>query len=103
VRYAIHVALDDDVAAGDASLSYLFEFQTEFVEPGTILQAFLGTIDDVFGANQNLRQTYTVTRVDRRSGDKEALGEGMVPPNNQGLVTPSTIEATTASSLPEEG
>ena len=49
----------------------------------------------VFPANQNLRQTYTVTLIDHRRGEVTSpfinrptvLGTGMVPPNNQGRVT----------------
>ena len=38
-------------------------------------------------AAQNLTQTYTVTKVDRRGRDT-MLGTGIVPPNNQGNATP---------------
>ena len=37
-------------------------------------------------ANQNLVQTYTVTKVTWHS--KTVLGTGIVPPNNQGIATP---------------
>lgn len=96
VRYEIHVALGDDIQEGQPSLTYRFEFKTEFQNTDTIRQAFLGPIDQVFGENQNLRQTYTVTRVDyrgrknrRNRGSRTVLGKDLpVPPNNQGLVTP---------------
>src|SRR5262249_50873838 len=39
-------------------------------------------------AAQNLTQTYTVTRVDHRTGTRTPLGSGIVPPNNQGIATP---------------
>ena len=96
VRYEINIALDDDVAAGRKTISYQFEFRTNFRNPDTILQSFLGIIEDdlpgqpdlVFDENQNLRQTYRVTRVDHRTGKKDMLGMGRVPTNNQGLLTP---------------
>jgi hypothetical protein len=88
VLYEIHVALGDDVAAGRPTLSYQFQFDTRFRNRRTTLQAFLGTIQEVFDDNQNLRQKYTVTRVNHRTGRKTVLGTGKVPPNNQGLVTP---------------
>lgn len=94
VLYQIHVALGDDVGEGKPTISYRFEFKTEFVNNQTILQSFLGILngDDVdgdgFDDNQNLRQTYTVTRVNQKNGKKLVLGKGLVPPNNQGLVTP---------------
>jgi Domain of unknown function (DUF4331) len=45
-------------------------------------------IQHVGDANQNLTQTYAVTKVDHRSGKKTSLGGGVVPPNNQGIATP---------------
>lgn len=88
VRYTIHVALGDDVQRGQATISYHFDFNTRFKNKRTILQSFLGVINDVDDANQNLTQTYKVTRVDHRSGQKKGLGTGVVPPNNQGRLTP---------------
>lgn len=89
VRYEIHVALDDDVELGEPTLTYQFRFKTRYINNQTILQSYLGVIDKVFDDSQNMRQTYSVTRIDRRTGKKEILGKGLpVPPNNQGLVTP---------------
>ena len=93
VLYEIHVALGDDVEDGRKTLSYQFRFETRYKNEDTILQSFLGVLDgtlDEFGfdVNQNLRQTYTVTKVDHRSGTKKLLGNGQTTPNNQGLVTP---------------
>ncbi len=89
VLYQIHVALGDDVAKGRATLSYRFRFKTRFKDRNTILQSYLGVIEAVDDPNQNLTQTYTVDQVDRRAGyHRRRLGEGVVPPNNQGRVTP---------------
>lgn len=113
VRYEIHLALGDDVAAGRTTLSYQFHFTTTFQNQRTILQSFLGPIEDVFDENQNLRQTYEVTMVDHRPSAKQThtrLGRGMVPSNNQGLLTrfynqrddgemPAKSGATTAGAL----
>jgi hypothetical protein len=89
VLYQIHVATGDDVAAGKATLSYEFAFTTTFKNQNTILQSYLGIINDVGDANQNLVQTYTVTKVDHRQHDhRTLLGTGTVPPNNQGVATP---------------
>ena len=53
------------------------------------MQSYLGVINDVGDANQNLIQTYTVTKVDHRHGNhRTVLGTGTVPPNNQGIATP---------------
>jgi hypothetical protein len=89
VLYEIHVSLDGDVGTGAKTISYQFEFDTTYQNEGTILQAYLGVVDQTFGDNQNLRQTYQVTRVD--GGGETVLfdnGDTMVPPNNQGQVTP---------------
>jgi hypothetical protein len=88
VLYQIHVALGADVAAGRASLSYQFRFATNFKNQNTILQSYLGVVQHVGDANQNLTQTYTVTKVDHRTHRETLLGSGVVPPNNQGNATP---------------
>lgn len=95
VLYEIHLALgSDSVAAGRADISYQFKFQTHYKNTGTILQSYLGVIQNIDDANQNLTQTYTVTRVDHRKrkghrvNEETLLGSGVVPPNNQGIATP---------------
>jgi Domain of unknown function (DUF4331) len=103
VRYEIHVALGDDVAAGRATLSYWFLFQTNYKNPNTILQSYLGVINDVDDANQNRTQTYKVIKVDHRSGKETVLGSGLVPPNNQGLVTPFYNQGNNGDNSAREG
>jgi hypothetical protein len=88
VQYVIHVATGQDVAQGRATYDYQFQFNTQFKNQDTILQSFLGVIQDVDDDAQNLTQTYNVVRVDRRSGEHMMLGHGVVPPNNQGIATP---------------
>ncbi len=96
VLYEIHIALGkEDIKAGRATLTYQFRFETRYKVEGTILQAFLGPLEGVideegFDENQNLRQTYKVTKLDQRKKGPMArtrLGSGRVPPNNQGLLT----------------
>jgi hypothetical protein len=88
VLYEIHVATADDVAAGRATISYQFRFTTRYKNTKTILQSYLGVIQNVDDAAQNLTQTYTVTKIDHRTGQRTLLGRGVVPPNNQGNATP---------------
>jgi hypothetical protein len=88
VLYTIHVSTGNDVAAGIATFSYEFRFSTVFKNQGTILQSFLGVIQNVNDENQNLTQVYTVTKVDNKNGTRTQLGTGLVPPNNQGIATP---------------
>ena len=69
VAYDIHVSLDDNIGQGKADLTYRFRFKTVFANNATIL-SYLGPVEPagpgVFPANQNLRQTYTVTLIDHR-------------------------------------
>jgi len=88
VLYEIHVATGPDVAAGRATFSYQFRFSTTFRNRQTILQSYLGVVNDVGDAAQNLIQTYSVTKIDHRTGAWTSLGGGIVPPNNQGNATP---------------
>ena len=88
VLYEIHVATGPDVAAGKPTYSYQFRFMTHFKNQNTILQSYLGVIANIDDAAQNLTQTYTVTKVNHRTGHCTALGNGVVPPNNQGIATP---------------
>ena len=99
VLYAMHIATGADLAAGKPTITYLFKFDTTF-KNNTIAQSFLGAIENVNDAKQNLTQRYSVTKVvhhdqqvgnvDQRESDTiEVLGTDLtVPPNNQGLVTP---------------
>jgi hypothetical protein len=91
VLYQIHVSLGKDVAEGKPSVSYEFRFKTAYKNSSTILQSYLGVVQNVGDAAQNLTQTYTVTKVDHRPRAKHptiVLGTGIVPPNNQGIATP---------------
>lgn len=88
VLYEIHVSTGADLANGVPTFSYQFRFTTAFKNQNTILQSFLGVIQDVDDAKQNLTQTYTVTKVNRKTNATTVLGTGIVPPNNQGIATP---------------
>jgi Domain of unknown function (DUF4331) len=88
VLYEIHVALGADRDAGRPTVSYQFEFRSRTKNPNTILDNFVGVIQQIADDNQNFVQTYTVTKVDRRCNRKTVLGFGIVPPNNQGNATP---------------
>src|SRR2546422_3829710 len=74
VLYQIHVALGDDRAAGRATISYQWQFATAFKNENTVLQSYLGVIQHVGDAAQNLTQTYTVTKVDHRAKTSTVLG-----------------------------
>ena len=103
VLYAIHVATGPDVAAGRPTYSYEFTFRTKFKNAKTILQSYLGVVRDVDDAAQNLTQFYTVTRVDHRTGRRDRLGQGVVPPNNQGNATPFYNQGDDGESPAKDG
>jgi hypothetical protein len=103
VLYEIHVALGADRAAGRATISYQFRFKTIFRNVNTILQSYTGVVQNVGDANQNLIQTYTVTKFDRRHGRRTLLGGGIVPPNNQGNATPFYNRGDNGENLAKDG
>lgn len=124
VLYEIHVATGDDVAAGRPTFSYQFEFKTEYKTKATILQSYLGVVNDIGDAAQNLVQRYTITKVDHRSrkerqadwiDDKTGkvkyvpvprstvIGTGLVPPNNQGNATPFYNEGDNGENPAKDG
>ena len=114
VLYEIHVSTGTDLAEGEATISYQFAFKTTFKNENTIAQSFLGPIQHVDDANQNLTQRYSVTKIvhdgkhkekaeDRRVGF-EVLGKNLtVPPNNQGLVTPHYNQGENGNLRAKEG
>ena len=103
VLYEIHVATGNDVASGRATISYQFRFTTRFKKQNTILQSYLGVVENVNDGNQNLTQTYTVTKVDRRTNRETVLGTGVVPPNNQGNATPFYNQGDNGENPAKEG
>jgi hypothetical protein len=89
VRYDILVAIGSDIKSGEITYDYRFEFKTTYKNKETIAISFLGPIQNVNDSHQNLVQTYTVTRIDKKTKTSEVLGTDLfVPPNNQGLTTP---------------
>jgi hypothetical protein len=89
VIYTLNIATGANIAAGVPSYSYRFRFTTQFRNQKTLLQSYLGVIQDVGDASQNLLQLYSVQKVDFVTGSESMLGSGlMVPPNNQGNATP---------------
>ena len=103
VLYELHLALGNDVKAGKPTLSYQFQFKTSFKNRDTILQSYLGVINNVGDSAQNLVQTYTVTKVDHRTDTRTALGTGIVPPNNQGIATPFYNQGNNGNNPSKDG
>jgi hypothetical protein len=118
VLYEIHIASGDDVSEGKATFSYQFQFDTEYKTRASILQSYLGVVNNIGDAAQNLTQTYTITKVDHRprktrSKDDDkwdgksprmiVIGTGIVPPNNQGNATPFYNEGDNGENPARDG
>ena len=86
VLYQIILSTGSNVAVGNDSIAYQFQFTTGYKSTSTILQSYTGVVMADGDASQNLTQTYTVTKV--VGSTSTALGTGIVPPNNQGIATP---------------
>ncbi|MEO6002595.1 MAG: DUF4331 domain-containing protein [Opitutus sp.] len=103
VRYDIHVSTGADLAAGRATYTYQFTFDTTYKSKQTILPSYLGVIQNVGDAGQNLVQHYTVTLINERTHKSTVLGRGMVPPNNQGVATPYYNVANNGDLMARDG
>jgi hypothetical protein len=104
VLYALHVVTGADLAEGEPTISYLFKFNTTFKNNNTIDQSFLGPIENVNDANQNLTQRYRVTKVVHKGERVDVLGTDLlVPPNNQGLMTPHYNQNEKGNNFAKEG
>ncbi len=106
VLYQIHVATGANVAAGKPTFSYGFRFTTTYKNTGTIAQSFLGPINNVDDANQNLTQRYSVTKTLMTSPNNRSVtifSNVLVPPNNQGLVTRFYNQGDNGENLAREG
>ena len=103
VLYEIHIAKGRDLTVGRPTISYQFQFKTSYKNKNTILQSYLGVINDLGDAAQNLTQTYTVTKVNHRTGNRTLLGTGIVPPNNQGIATPFYNQSNNGDNRARDG
>jgi hypothetical protein len=93
-----------DLAAGRKTISYQFKFTSTYRDPDTILASYLGVITNIGDPSQNLLQTYTVTKVDHRTGKSTVLGSGLtVPPNNEGDATPFYNQGDSGDNPAQEG
>jgi hypothetical protein len=84
-------------------LTYDFTFTTAYKNQGTIAQSYLGVIDTVNDAAQNLTQTYKVTKTDSAKKTTTLFTNALVPPNNQGLATPKYNQGNSGENPAKEG
>ncbi len=85
VQYAINI---DNVGDAQAHITYQFRFSTQYTKPD-IADYNDGPIESIDSPNLNIKQRYSVTRVD--NGASTTLGQDMLtPPYNVGnKVTPN--------------
>lgn len=103
VRYELHVATGADMMMGLPTITYRFEFKTKYKTQKSILQSYVGVVNDIDDPSQNLTQTYTVHKIDVRTGQATSVGQGVVPPNNQGNATPFYNEADSGENPARKG
>ena len=101
ILYQVFISKGADLATGADSIAYQFRFSTAYKTQDTILQSYLGVINTIGDANQNLTQTYTVTKV--VGGQTSLLGSGTVPPNNQGIATPLYNKDNSGDNIAKDG
>jgi hypothetical protein len=107
VLYEIYI---DNTGDGVEDITYQFRFKTRFKNPDSVLgmaapnQAVAGTggieplITSLDDPDYNEPQTYSVTRIDRRGGERgEVIARGLfTPPNNIGERTTPNYETALA-------
>ncbi len=103
VLYQLHVALGDDMAKGKPTISYQFRFDTNFKNADIFAPSYLGVINEVDDASQNLTQTYSVVKVPSKGRAATLFTGAKVPPNNQGLVTPFYNQGNSGENPAKEG
>ena len=96
VLYALHVDNDGDA---EDDVTYEFRFRTQVRNPDTFLYN-TGPITSLTDPDWNIRQTYTVTRVQGRN--RQVLGEGLsTPPVNIGPRSTPNYDALAAAAVSE--
>jgi Domain of unknown function (DUF4331) len=98
VLYEIMVDNDGD---GVEDVTFQFRFKTTILNPNTFLYN-TGPITSLASPNWNVRQTYTVTRVEgrRRDGRETVLGRDLpTPPVNVGIRSTPDYDALAAEAI----
>ena len=94
VLYQLNVSNDGDP---EAEIEYQFRFTTTYANPNTFLYN-TGQVTKLDDADLNLRQTYSVTKVNKANGKSETLGKNLpVPPANVGPRSTPDYEANLGS------
>ncbi|MDB6139593.1 MAG: hypothetical protein JWO94_2665, partial [Verrucomicrobiaceae bacterium] len=109
VLYTINVATGTNLPTATnpapklaPTASYQFAFRSVYKTKATIAQSYTGVVGTVDDQNQNLTQHYTVKKI---SGGKTTVlfADALVPPNNQGRLTPHYNQGEDGENLAKEG
>jgi hypothetical protein len=110
VLYRIHVATGASLPTAAKpepktapTATYEFSFKSQTKTRSSIAQSYLGEVQNVDDAAQNLTQIYNVTRVGPGKARQVLFSGCLVPPNNQGLVTPAYNQANDGENTAKEG
>ena len=98
VLYQIFLA---NPTTGADLVAYQFQFTDTFKTQNSILQSYTGVVATNGDAAQNFTQTYTVTKV--VGSASTPLGNGTVPPNNQGIATPKYNKGNDGNQPAQDG
>jgi hypothetical protein len=94
VFHDIHI---DNVGDAQPHITYRFNFSTSVQNPNTFLYA-TGPIEALDSKNWNIRQSYTITKIDGSGKATRLPFEGRVPPVNIGpTTTPNYDQLATAA------
>lgn len=110
VLYRIHVATGTSLPTATnpkpkapPTAIYEFSFKTTSKTKATIAQSYLGVVGQVDDAAQNLTQRYSVRRIGPGTASTLLFADCLVPPNNQGLVTPLYNQDDNGENIAKEG
>lgn len=82
---------------------YEVTFKTTTKTKATIAESYLGVINQVDDQAQNLTQRYSVRRLGPGKTNTLLFADCLVPPNNQGLVTPFYNQGDSGENAAKEG
>ncbi len=110
VLYRIHVATGASLPTATnpspktpATAIYEFSFKSLSKTKATIAQSYIGVVRAVDDEAQNLTQHYSVRRVGPGTASTLLFADCLVPPNNQGLVTPLYNQGDDGENKAREG
>jgi hypothetical protein len=95
VAYDIHI---DNVGDAKAHITYRFNFSTAVQNPNTFLYA-TGPIESLDSKNWNIRQSYSITKIDATGKATKLAFEGRVPPVNIGPTTTPNYDKLASAAI----